>query len=106
MKVDRLQAQLIDIPKAIRASSNSYTKVLRLKTLKRTSSGIPTEPRILRGSHSAKVSEDVSIDSIPRGALHEWREGFEKATPGVAREILVISESKPFLFLFVKVRFK
>ena len=79
-----MTSQLNAMQKAIMDSLNKCHTSPRLKVLKRTSCGVPTEPRILRGSHSAKFSEDISIDSIPRVLLHEWREGFEKATPGVA----------------------
>ena len=92
-KVDGLQSQLSAMQQAIMGSLKKCTKSPRLKVLKRTSTGLPTEPRILKGSHSLKVSEDVSLETIPKGALRDWQTAFEKATPGVAREILVISES-------------
>ena len=72
---------------------DGFDRVLKLKTIKRSSGGIPTEPRIMRTSQTVKVNQEVSADSIPKGKLNEWQQGYQAANPAITREILCLSKS-------------
>ena len=90
VKVEGLETKLSTIQKAM---GDGFDRVLKLKTIKRSSGGVPTEPMIMRTSHTVKVNQEVSTDSVPKGELHEWQQGYKAANPGIARKILCLSES-------------
>ena len=71
--MEGLQFKLSSLQKAL---GDGFDRVLKLKTIKRSSSGIPTERRIMRTSHTVKVNQEVSLDSIPKGVLDEWQQGY------------------------------
>ena len=85
-----MQTKLSTLQKAM---GDGFDRVLKLKAIKRSSGGIPIEPRIMRTSHTVKVNQEVSVDSIPKGVLNEWQKGYQAANPAIAREILCVSKS-------------
>ena len=88
--MEGLQSKLSTLQKAV---GDGFDRVLKLKTIKRSSGGIPTEPRIMWTSHTVKVHQEVSADSIPKGELNEWQQGYQAANPAIAHKILCLSES-------------
>ena len=85
-----MESKLTSIQKTLR---DGFNKVLKLKTLKRSSGGAPTEPQIMKTSHTVKVNEEVFIDTVPKGMLNCWEEGYKVANTTIAREKLCLSKS-------------
>ena len=89
-RVEGLKSQISSLTTTVR---DGFSRVFRLKTLKRSSGRAPTKPHILKRNHNAKVEKTVSIESVPKGPLDCWEEAYKVANLAIAREILCVSES-------------